>query len=392
MSQLPLTSKLSHLQAAPHRGPIAPSVFLLASAVLLSLLLIFVVAPILQFYAQPGPIRPGAFDSRMPLYMFLQQGAMNGFTLVWFFAVGASFGSFMNVVTWRMPRRMNFVSQSSICPKCRHAIRGRHNLPVIGWIMLGGRCYDCGEPISFRYPLVELYFGGAAFILCAWEIATGGWNLPLHTEAARFGFYETLWTPRWDLIVVFAFHFCLFIWLLTICLFEIDEEATPRRFALFAILLVTIVSFIVPVVQPVSWLFTETLAAKPSPVAPERFSGVIGLLLGALIALPTAFANPSPRAYAINVVLAVSLIGGHLGWQAAVSALVLANLLTLLLGNKSTTVATITFAALLQILAWRWLHQLQWDFGILGIATWVLLAAFTLTLLPNRALLAEPAK
>src|SRR5262249_52671162 len=149
-------------------------------------------------------------------------------------------------------------------------------------------CYDCGEPIPFRYPLVELLFGGAAFILCAWEIATGGWNLPLRSQAARSGFYETLWTPQWDLLVVFLFHFCLFVWLLTICLFEVDEEATPRRFAWTAIIMAALVTFICPVVQPVSWLLTETMLAKPSPLAPERFSGLIGIAVGALVALPAA--------------------------------------------------------------------------------------------------------
>ncbi len=364
------------------RAAAPSSVYLLATAVLLALFAIFLLAPLIEWWAQPGPIRPGAFDRRMPLSAFFQQGAMNGFTVIWFFAVGASFGSFMNVVTWRMPRGMNFVSQSSICPKCKHAIRGRHNLPVIGWITLGGRCRDCGEPISFRYPLVEILFGGAAFILCTWELASGGWNFPLREVATRSGFYETLWTPQWDLIIAFTFHFCLFIWLLTLCLFEVDEEAAPRRFAIVAIVMVVAITYICPVVHPVSWLLTETAAAKPSPFAPERFSGLVGLLIGGLAALPAAMFTGDRRLYAINLVLAFALIGAHLGWHAALSTLVIANFFALLFKKESTSIALTALATLIQILSWRWLHFAEWELGILGISLWLLIAIIGLLVLP----------
>jgi leader peptidase (prepilin peptidase)/N-methyltransferase len=47
----------------------------------------------------------------------------------------------------------------SACPKCGHQIRNRHNIPVLGWLILRGRCYDCGAPISPRYPAVEAVTG-----------------------------------------------------------------------------------------------------------------------------------------------------------------------------------------------------------------------------------------
>lgn len=389
MKQSPKSPESLSKTRASLRASISPGVYVLSFAVLFGLFVIFLAAPVVQWWAQPGPVRPDAFDSRMSLDVFLQQGVMNGFTVLWFFAVGASFGSFMNVVTWRMPRGMNFVSQSSICPKCKHAIRGRHNLPVVGWIMLGGRCYDCGEPISFRYPLVEILFGGAAFVLCAREVATGGWNLPFRSPESRSGFYETLWTPQWNLLVVFAFHFCLFVWLLTICLFETDEEATPKRFAITALLIVAVVAFLCPVVQPVSWLLTETMLAKPSPFAPERFSGLVGILLGAVAALPAAMLRRDSRAYAVNLVLAGALVGGHLGWHAAISVIAIANVLALLMSKRGASVALMTAMALIQIVAWRWLHHVQWELGALGIVIWIALAAVSLSLAPARGLVAE---
>ena len=80
--------------------------------------------------------------------------------------VGACVGSFLNVVVWRLPRQMSLVSPGSRCPSCAHAIRWRHNLPVLGWLILRGRCYDCKAPISPRYPLVEA-LTAALFVLVA---------------------------------------------------------------------------------------------------------------------------------------------------------------------------------------------------------------------------------
>ncbi|MGH2918630.1 MAG: prepilin peptidase [Solirubrobacteraceae bacterium] len=68
---------------------------------------------------------------------------------------GVLIGSFLNVVAYRLPRRESLVSPGSRCPSCEHPVRPYDNLPVISWLLLRGRCRDCGEPISARYPLVE---------------------------------------------------------------------------------------------------------------------------------------------------------------------------------------------------------------------------------------------
>lgn len=72
------------------------------------------------------------------------------------FVVGALVGSFLNVVVHRLPRGESIVYPASHCPACGHAIRPWHNVPVLGWLWLRGRCRDCGIRISVRYPLVEL--------------------------------------------------------------------------------------------------------------------------------------------------------------------------------------------------------------------------------------------
>ncbi len=71
-------------------------------------------------------------------------------------ALGLAVGSFLNVVAHRVPRSLSLVHPASRCPVCAHPIRRRHTVPVLGWLLLRGRCADCATPISVRYPAVEL--------------------------------------------------------------------------------------------------------------------------------------------------------------------------------------------------------------------------------------------
>jgi len=73
--------------------------------------------------------------------------------------LGLAIGSFLNVVIYRVPAGLSVVSPPSACPKCGHEIRNRHNVPVLGWLVLRGKCYDCKAPISARYPAVEAVTG-----------------------------------------------------------------------------------------------------------------------------------------------------------------------------------------------------------------------------------------
>lgn len=68
---------------------------------------------------------------------------------------GAVVGSFLNVVAYRLPRSESLVKPRSRCPGCGAAIKPYDNLPVIGWLLLRGRCRACRAPISSRYPAVE---------------------------------------------------------------------------------------------------------------------------------------------------------------------------------------------------------------------------------------------
>jgi leader peptidase (prepilin peptidase)/N-methyltransferase len=69
---------------------------------------------------------------------------------------GASIGSFLNVVIYRVPRGMSVVRPRSHCPRCGTELGDVENVPLISWVVLRGRCRHCQEPISARYPIVEL--------------------------------------------------------------------------------------------------------------------------------------------------------------------------------------------------------------------------------------------
>jgi leader peptidase (prepilin peptidase) / N-methyltransferase len=71
------------------------------------------------------------------------------------FCLGAAIGSFLNVVVYRVPAGLSVLWPPSRCPKCFHQLGMGENIPILGWLLLRGKCRHCKTPIAFRYPLVE---------------------------------------------------------------------------------------------------------------------------------------------------------------------------------------------------------------------------------------------
>ena len=94
--------------------------------------------------------------------------------------LGVLIGSFLNVVVHRVPLGRSVVSPPSACPACGTPVRPRDNVPVVSWLLLRRRCRDCSEPISARYPAVELATGlaFAAVAALAWRDDRTLWVLP----------------------------------------------------------------------------------------------------------------------------------------------------------------------------------------------------------------------
>lgn len=88
---------------------------------------------------------------------------------VFVFVFGALVGSFLNVVIHRVPLEQSIVFPSSTCPKCGTSIKPYDNIPILSWLILGGKCRACKAPISARYPSVELLHA-LLWVLVFWRI------------------------------------------------------------------------------------------------------------------------------------------------------------------------------------------------------------------------------
>ncbi|MFP4456706.1 MAG: prepilin peptidase [Clostridia bacterium] len=85
---------------------------------------------------------------------------MNLYYSILFFIIGLIFGSFFNVLIYRLPKEENFISNRSYCPNCKTQLKFYDLIPIISYISLKGKCRYCNESISIRYPLIELLTGG----------------------------------------------------------------------------------------------------------------------------------------------------------------------------------------------------------------------------------------
>jgi leader peptidase (prepilin peptidase)/N-methyltransferase len=92
---------------------------------------------------------------------------------------GLAVGSFMTVAVARLPAGESVLAPRSKCPKCGVELRNRDNIPVVSWLLLRGKCHNCGEPISVEYPLTELVttalvVGAAVAYTDPWQIIAVG--------------------------------------------------------------------------------------------------------------------------------------------------------------------------------------------------------------------------
>ncbi|MBK7405355.1 MAG: A24 family peptidase [Phycisphaerales bacterium] len=107
------------------------------------------------------------------------------------FAFGSCVGSLINVLVYRMPLGLSVVRPASRCPKCGHLLSWRENIPVLGWLLLRGRCRFCKSPISPEYPIVEAFVG---LVFVAFYTI---WYIVPNYGAHWLGFDWSILKPEW---------------------------------------------------------------------------------------------------------------------------------------------------------------------------------------------------
>jgi leader peptidase (prepilin peptidase)/N-methyltransferase len=181
--------------------------------------------------------------------------------------LGAIFGSFLNVVVYRLPRHESVVSPPSHCPSCGTPVRPYDNIPILSWLLLRGHCRGCGEPISVRYPLVEALTAA----LCAGAVLT-------HSSAAGIALSVTL-----ILLVVPA------------ALIDLEHRIIPNKITgLGAVLALAIGLALDPAGEPErliagaaagGFLLVAALAYPAGMgMGDVKLAGMMGLFLGASVA------------------------------------------------------------------------------------------------------------
>ena len=201
-------------------------------------------------------------------------------------ALGLCIGSFLNVCIHRLPRSESVISPPSRCPECGHGIRWCDNLPVLGYLILRGRCRDCRAPFSMAYPAVEIATGVLFLVHYLWY----GWQPLL---AVRLLFGSTM-------IVLF--------------MIDLRYRILPNTITLSGIVAGLAFSLVLPPGWPAS---------------------VLGILVGGGVLFGVGelyYRVRGEEGLGMGDVKMLAMIGAFLGWQQTIVTLVLSSFLGSLIG------------------------------------------------------------
>jgi leader peptidase (prepilin peptidase) / N-methyltransferase len=194
---------------------------------------------------------------------------VTGFLAVVCALFGLAIGSFLNVVIYRVPRKESVVQPRSRCPQCDTQLRPSDNVPVVSWLLLGGRCRTCKAKVSLRYPIVEL------------------------TTAALFAGVALRFGASWAVPA-----FCLFFAaLLALALIDLEHFLLPNRI-----------------------IYPTLLASVPllllAAAAGHEWNHLRSAVIGGLAAFAVFFVLNLvyPRGMAFGDVRLSAVIGVYLGW------------------------------------------------------------------------------
>jgi leader peptidase (prepilin peptidase)/N-methyltransferase len=230
------------------------------------------------------------------------QHVFHAICAVWLFVIGSLVGSFVNVCIYRIPWQKSILWPASHCPRCLVPIAARDNVPILGWLLLGGRCRTCKLPISVRYPLIEALVGALFVGVYVTDVVLGA-NRLLDTGAfLRMGYHDVLVT----LLVIATF-------------LDYDHFIIPDEVTVTGMILGLGLGVLFP------WIRPEPAAA--SDWLGGLTTGLIGWAAGG--ALVWAFRIGAGvvfrrEAMGFGDVTLLAMIGSFLGWQAAIMTFFLA--------------------------------------------------------------------
>ena len=257
---------------------------------------------------------------------------IEGMTAFLFFGLGAAVGSFLNVVVYRMPLGISLVFQRSRCPGCGTQIAGRDNMPILGWLMLGGRCRACQAAISLRYPTIEMIVGTFFLLFYFVELVSGGINLPNRVPNMYAGVVWIVFYTKWDLITIYLFHCVMLCLLLALALVNFDRKRLPIK---------AIVQFLLLLAIPAIFFHHLLLVKIPKTIfgvtMPVWSQGLVTVAAGASLGLLAAQAvsyvcrrwTALDKSDEYHFAAGLVLVGVALGWQAVLTTLLFACVLKL---------------------------------------------------------------
>ncbi len=172
---------------------------------------------------------------------------------VYVFCFGLVIGSFLNVCILRIPEHKSIVAPPSACPKCSVRIRPYDNIPVVSWLILGGKCRSCKAKISPMYPLVEL-LTGLLFLACYFAFG-------LTAEALKWAVFSALM-----IVLVFT---------------DLRERILPDVVNYSGFVLALLFSFFtLPADGTAGWILRKAFAFSPPIPAQSLFDALLGAAVG----------------------------------------------------------------------------------------------------------------
>ena len=247
--------------------------------------------------------------------------------LIFLFLYGAVLGSFLNVCIFRIPQKdglwdslKGLGSPPSYCPGCKNHISPIDNIPVIGWLKLGGRCFYCDMRISPRYPLIE-FFNGLLFVFVYWleipsdygaKIGDGG----LFTILGPQGFAGSFWlSPSAVLHWRYVYHMVLLEALIVATFIDIDLRIIPDGSTLPAMAVGVLAALTIGQVHLVPLWFQEpSLARSTGLILPDWLNGLLNQPANTGRFYVPSWITAHPHWHGLLVSLTGLAVGGGIVW------------------------------------------------------------------------------